>query len=438
MDAALGYVASGAIKPVTGTYLVAANPVNAPSGEFSNLPLIYPQNLERIGAFSLPNPPAAESGQDICAGFAYGAIGLAFNPAGDNGKGTLIATGHPHCSRVGEIKIPNPVDTKDFGLLPRATFSENQPNGQLVDALEGGLATSGITGGGVTLIQGLHVWGNRLIITAANDYAGQAPVSHWSRPLDLNKKGQVSPPSAVSAKTGDYQVDQVKLTAGYMCDIPTELQSALKGPVFTGLRPDASFEAIGDVGVTLYAFNPDLIASGNNVLATPLLFSHTKSPLQQTENFRVSNIYNWGSKQRGCALPSGTRSVFTIGRHGYGAYAYGAGGANGYMVFDPATKVYDPVDESVGSHAWPYRYQVWAYDAAQIARAQSGDGSFLKIQPYAVWALDLPYVAPENDHYTGGIAYDPKTRRLFLVQHSAGPYGQPVIHVFTVNNAVAR
>jgi hypothetical protein len=48
----------------------------------------------------------------------------------------------------------------------------------------------------------------------------------------------------------------------------------------------------------------------------------------------------------------------------------------------------------------------------------------------------MPLENLNGNHDTGGVAYDPKTGRLFIVQGGAGPYGEAVIQVFKVNNAV--
>jgi hypothetical protein len=423
-------VTSGSIQPNAGPYVIAENSTTEPIPEFSNLPLIRSENIKRIGSFRFPDMP--NSGSDVCAGFSYGAIGFAFNAAGNNGKGSIYATGHPACSRIGEILIPEPLDSNDFNALPRAALSPNQPNGKLVDPLEGKLSTSGITGGGNTAINGLFVRGNKLIITAGNDYSGFQPVSHWVRSLDLTISGTVSEASAVVSTLGN-EADNPKHTAGYMCDLPADLQTKLGGSAISGWTPNSSFAAVGVQGPNIFSFEPDLVGSQARIPANPLAFYLKSDPLQISTNFLAQDIWNMTSTPRGCAAPEGTRSILLLGRHGYGGYVYGVGGSNGYLVANPSIKIYDPTDDSTGEHAWPYRYQIWAYDASDLAKSFSGINSYTKIQPYSVWTVDLPFVSAVAGHYTGGMTYDPKTRRLYLVQQEAGPWGEPVVTVFTIN-----
>jgi hypothetical protein len=391
--------------------------------------------LKRIGAFRLPNPSAAAS--DPCAGFSYGGIGFTFSPTGDNGKGSLLATGNTNCSLIGEVTIPEIVDSSDLNQLKVAPFVSNQPRGALVDALEGGLRNSGITGGGTTLINGILEYKDKLYITAGNNYSGYQPVSHWVRPRDLNITGQVSLPATVRGDGSDSESTNPKYTAGYMCKVPDNLINSLGGPIIGGWIPESSFEAIGVQGPSAFAYDPSAITGGQTTPAKTLLFYKKSNPLQEAVSGQVQEVWNWTSTPRGCAIPDGTRSVLFIGRHGQGTFNYGVGGANGYVTSDPSIKIYDPSDTSTGEHAWPYRYQVWAYDSNVLKSVKDGTSSATSAQPYAIWTIELPFVNPGDGHYTGGMAYDSRSRRLFLVQHNAGPFGEPVVHVFEVTNAVA-
>jgi hypothetical protein len=60
-----------------------------------------------------------------------------------------------------------------------------------------------------------------------------------------------------------------------------------------------------------------------------------------------------------------------------------------------------------------------------------------QVRPYATWRIDLPFSNPAGSHGLGGVAYDPKTRRLFVVQDFGAAFGEPVIHTFLVDNAVS-
>lgn len=103
-----------------------ALPIPAPvSGE-----VIDPQDLEYLGAFRLP------AGDERPFTFAYGGNAMTFNPDGDPSgaddgfPGSLFVTGHdrlpygelPDGSRVSEIDIPRPVNSRNLEDLPRAGF----------------------------------------------------------------------------------------------------------------------------------------------------------------------------------------------------------------------------------------------------------------------------------------------------------------------------
>src|SRR2546423_14916678 len=79
-------------------------------------------------------------------------------------------------------------------------------------------------------------------------------------------------------------------------------------------------------------------------------------------------------------FPSGTRSVLFFGPHGLGSYCYGTGGTAG--------DCYDPDDGPKGIHSYPYRSQVWAYDANDLVAVKAGQKQSYQVMPYAVWQLD--------------------------------------------------
>jgi hypothetical protein len=94
---------------------------------------------------------------------------------------------------------------------------------------------------------------------------------------------------------------------------------------------------------------------------------------------------------------------------------------------------YDPASSDKGSHAYPYRYQMWAYDLNELAEAAAGRREPWSIEPYGVWPLELPY--PEASARIGGVAYDPAGRRLFISQKAAhrDAYSwRPLIHVYQI------
>ncbi|MGE3864481.1 MAG: hypothetical protein AB7F71_21935, partial [Burkholderiaceae bacterium] len=122
----------------------------------------------------------------------------------------------------------------------------------------------------------------------------------------------------------------------------------------------------------------------------------------------------------GVVFPSGSNSVLFIGRHGTGTYCYGEGGENGVC--------YDPAVAYKGPHAYPYRYQIWAYDANDLADVKAGKKLAYELQPYSTWAIDLPYEASSNSREINGVAYDPSSRTMYLSQGCVSTACVPLIH----------
>jgi hypothetical protein len=428
-----GPVASTSPTRTTTSTVAASAPLGAESaGALSSLPLVQAGNLKYLGAFRLPAPT---SGSDVCSGFSYGGIGLTFNPAGNGGAGSLLATGHTYCSRIGEFTIPAITQPKSADELQTAKWLQPATAGQLVDGLEGKLATSGITGGTHNTVNGLLVYGNRLAISGGNSYTYTQPVSHWSRPLDLAARGQVSDATSV---VGDRGYSNARFTAGYMCHIPSNLQTTLGGPALTGWVADSIVSGTSN-GPAAFSFDPNRLAAsaGSTVPAKTLLFYPYEAALENSVPGQIQEVWNWTSIPRGCAVPNGTRTVMFIGRHGTGEFQYGVGGTEGHTNNTPQVPIYDPSDNSTGEHAWPYRYQVWAYDASDLDKVARGLMKPHQVRPYSTWRIDLPFTNTAGGHGLGGIAYDPKTRRLFIVQETALKFGEPLIHTFIVDNATA-
>lgn len=88
-----------------------------------------------------------------------------------------------------------------------------------------------------------------------------------------------------------------------------------------------------------------------------------------------------------------------------------------------------------GPHAYPYVYQVWAYDADELASVKDGIKEPWDVQPYAVW--QLPFSVTPTDLFGGAAAYDAESGRLFVAAPQAEKHGcceeLPLIHVFQVD-----
>jgi hypothetical protein len=163
----------------------------------------------------------------------------------------------------------------------------------------------------------------------------------------------------------------------------------------------------------------------NPVPATPIVgypIDHPLGPGWGTTN----NLFNGTTNITGIIFPVGTRSVLFFGRHGVGTWCYG-----------PGADCNDPADSSKGTHAYPYKHQVWAYDANDLLAVKNGTKQQWEIQPYAVWILALPFDNTGGMMQIGGAAYDSATGRIYISQLLADTLNTPIIHVFKVNIGTA-
>ena len=387
-------------------------PIQKPSSTtLASLPLVQPTSLVYQGSFRLPLQASGENG------FAYGGTALAFNPL----RGSLYIVGHDWRQQVAEISVPEIRKGAALGGLDTAELL--QP---LTDATEGKLRTVNPADKNAKKIGGLLPYHNKLYISGFSYYDGGETqvLSHFVSGLDLSVKGDVS---------GPFRVGKLKsgFVSGYMALIPAAWQAALGGPAFTG---QCCIAIVGRTssGPALFSLDPEDIGVKDPVPATPLVYYPIEAPLTP---WNGTNVYYNGSTQiHGVVLPEGTRSVLFFGRHGLGTFCYGAGTSQenlrGTKMPNGVNYCYNPEDQSKGTHAYPYAYYVWGYDALDLAAVKGGHKRPWQIKPYAVWKLELPY--PARTTRLNGAAYDAATGRIFLVQGYADG-DKPVIHVFTVN-----
>jgi hypothetical protein len=380
-------------------------------------PLVQASNLAYQGAFKVPT--GLHSGGKANAGFEYGGAVIAFNPA----RNSLFMLGHPWDQFVGEISVPVAVNGP-VSSLPRATLL--QP---LSDPTEGLLPSVNPTDPNDKRIGGLLPYQGKLYISgfAYFDAAMTQVLSHFVSGTDLSIKGDV---------TGPYQVGTVGagFVAGYFGVVPPEWEAPLGGPVLNG---QCCLAIVGRTssGPASFGLDPTRIGVVNPAPAAPLEYYPSTHPLSPWRS--TSTLFNGTAMMGGVVMPTGTRSVLFFGRIGVGPFCYGPGTGNQALVGTiPAgfadAYCYDPFDSSKTTHAYPYIYQVWAYDANDLAAARAGQMLPWDVKPYATWQLNLPYgtfgTATEL-----AASYDNLTGRIFLSQARSGADGdQPIVHVFKV------
>lgn len=393
-------VAEGGVLSAPAPAGTSAQAIQAGSllGALSSAPLVQSGNLIYQGAFRVPS---GTIGNDRST-FAFGGTALAFHPKNNS----LFIIGHDWYQETAEISIPEVRAAGDVNGLAKAGML--QP---FADITEGGLSKVHPGDPNGIKIGGLLPYKDKLYASAYAYYdATESQVlSHFVSGLDLSARGDVSGPFRMGAPKAGY-------VSGYFGLVPAAWQGALGGPVLNG---NCCLSIIGrtSYGPALFAIDPTDIGTKNPVPAAPLVYYPGEHPLSAWNS--TGPYFNGSTQMRGVVFPEGTRSVLLFGRHGLGKFCYGTGQV-----------CRDPVDEENGTHAYPYSYYVWAYDAVELAAVRSGTRQPWDVKPYAVWELELPY-HEKGSAIMRGAAYDPATGRIFISQ-AAG--GGPIIHVFTIGS----
>ena len=148
----------------------------------------------------------------------------------------------------------------------------------------------------------------------------------------------------------------------------------------------------------------------------------------------TNTVYGGTTAMGGVAVIAGTRTALFIGRNGLGTFCYGHGVDDQTLAGKPAAdgvmNCYDPTSRDKGMHAYPYRYQIWAYDLADFAAVKAGTKQPWDVVPYGVWPFDLP-IPEHNVVRIGGVAYDAQRQLLYVSQYRADHDGfaeRPLIH----------
>lgn len=369
--------------------------------------------------------------------FDYGGTAITFNPA----RNSLFLV--DRYQKVAEITIPALSTTGTVAGTNRATYL--QP---LADMSEGKVAADCNPGDpNGQRIGGILPWKSGLAFTCWSYYdgAGTQQVSHFFKPSQtLAKVGEIVGPVKVGDQRAGYY-------GGYIDTIPTVWQGLFNARVINGQCCKAIIGRTS-YGPALFTINPDDIGQKTPVPATPLLYyppghalndhpatvkdaysGDSNAPGNPTAPYGASSLW-WNSATQITSViwPENSQSVLFFGRHGTGRSCYGEGGTA--FDDDGHAHCYDPVERDKGTHAWPYRYQVWAYDALDLLAVKNGTKQPWEPVPYAVWELVIPGF-PAGDYGAmtiEGTTYDRTTGRIFVVQAGRDTDGRPVIHVLKV------
>jgi hypothetical protein len=265
---------------------------------------------------------------------------------------------------------------------------------------------------------GLLAWNGRLVLTgfAVYDAGRVVSKSHWVG-------------TTLAEAQGPYEVgnELPGLVAGYMGVVPEEWRALFGGPALTG-QCCISIISRSSYGPSVSVFDPDQVGGRKKAPAKMLVGYPDEhqglGPYDYPGQFWSSVVLIGG-----VAFPSGTRSVLFIGRHGTG-YCYGEGTKDPALHAKPHPAgtlwCHDPTNADKGSHGFPYRHMVWAYDANDLVAVKQGKKDPWNLRPYAVWPL-TEMNGGNGDAWMNGAVYHPGRRRLYVV-----PKNDAVLHVYEV------
>lgn len=347
----------------------------------NTLPLLQSTDITYLGYFSFSTAGGA---------FRYGGMGLATSADSQS----MYVGGDLTAGRsVGKISIPDISGIATVQIEPTVISGSADPtnNNDISAAL---------------------IYNSRLIVSKRVPYDGDgnADSSHQSCSTSIDSCTELQTFAGVP---------HPNFVSGYMGHIPTEWQSLLGGPAFAGNSLMSIASACSN-GPSFYVFNPDDIDGSGTIPNYPLMNFPLTTRIMMDVNLDDGVSGNdWLSKadywNGGMVFPSGTRSVLFISTHGYGPHTYKDAG--------------DTCNPG-GDGARPYRRQVTAFDASDLAAVKDGRKLPSAVNPYAYWTLPGPSDTCSRFTY-GGVNYDDSTRRIYATLYYEDT--QPVVHVWKVS-----
>jgi hypothetical protein len=279
-----------------------------------------------------------------------------------------------------------------------------------------------------------------LIISAWDYYdaSNKQIYSHWKRPLNLSTTGQV---------TGPYRLHDAAATikagfvSGWQFDISAAWQTALGAKVICG-NGTINNIARCSYGPAAFGFDPARLGVDDPVIVTPYMYYPQAHPTLGAWNSSPPTGYNGTVQLHGGCFPEGFDTVIFWSNIGTAPWGYGPPTSDPALVGTMAPSgqiyVYEPLTEygnlcraGTGPHAWPYVHRMWLYDVNDFVAAENGSVAPWEVLPYATVDFDVPFQGCSRQF--GGVAYDPSTQRIYVIEMSssgATANGKPLIYVF--------
>lgn len=378
--------------------LLLLHDVHAQTPDPSTLPLVQQADLVIVGAFKVSDD------------FNYGGQAMAFNPAGS----LFLSNSH----WVGEVTIPTPVNGA-IADMARAVMV--QPMIDIFGTHAGDVGPSPADSLGGLLVSAGRLYCNGFLFYDANNSQER---SHFSHSLTTTDAASFIGWSQVGV------AKQSGFVAGPMTPIPADQQARLGGNTITG---QCCLSIISRTSYGPSAFVMDARKIGEPMVSAQMLLGYPSDHATLGAWNDSNPTYGGTTQIGGMVIVPGTRSLLYFGSNGQGKFCYGEGTGDKSLDGLPAPGgekyCYDPLSSDKGQHAYPYNYQVWAYDLNDLAAVKAGTRQPWDVKPYGVWPLAIPL--PQTQRRVSAVTIDPASKRIYISQFKGEPYpgggGGPLI-----------
>jgi len=387
------------------------------------------EDLAYQGAFAFP--PGEE--------WAYSGQALAYRPGGDPSgaadghPGSLYAAGNATQDLVGEISIPEPVATRDFAALPRASVLR-----PLADVTGGWIGNCTYDEECVYReVDGLEylpqtdkvIWNLRDWYNAT---ASDQDSLGWSEADLTGARGvwHIGP-------RGDEAFHNAK-TCNYLFTAPADFASEhLDGKRLVAGNHREGGALGGSQGPTLYALAPwedgSPPASGQDLDAVPLLYYREFYECVWEENgdikanpepgvcdfpdYRAVDRWEGGAWAR----TASRSAVLIFGRKALGDNCYG----------EQEECSGDPCSIYRGYHGYPYEPRILFYDPQDLQNVLAGTRNPWEVLPYETYR-PTSEVFDAQCGVLAAATWDEERGLIYVAEQEAGPDGETAVHVWQV------
>ncbi len=413
-------ITAGSAGLLAAAVAFTSPPSHIPADPLADNP-IQPADLTYRGAFAYP------SGGE----WAYSGHALAYYPAGDptgpadGYPGSLYIAGHVENDWVGEITIPEPIIADSFDDLPLATVLR-----PLADITGGWKDNCTYTDDCIYReVDGLEYLPNiNKVVWNLRDWYNVGGYDQdslgWSG-IDMTGAQGVW---HIGERANN--VFHNAKTSNYLFTAPESFASQhLEGKWLIAGNHRQAGAFGGSQGPTLYALAPwedgDPPVPGQNLDALALMYYREIYPGCLNDpgecdfpNYRPADTWEGGAWVQTADL----RGILISGRKGLGDNCYGEPGVECGI---------DACNPYKGYHAYPYEPQILFYDPEKLEEVLAGTRQPWEVVPYVVYSPTDEVLGGECATL-GDAAYDRERRLMYVAEREAGPWGETVVHVWSV------